>query len=162
MSTIYQLVTTSEEIENISDGLHVCWLDNHHVVAYVVSETGDTSNLWATTIRNVIETWPSSRPYMALYDLSSRGVGVWYSRKFAYENSLLGITKETSQAIKEIIEDRKLNCAIGLLFNDNFSGYVGQIRLNLRHSSALTRVEVQMFSHAETAVRWLRLKQLET
>jgi len=146
-----------EQSETISDVFVRTWYANNRIVGYHFSKmTAADLETWSTTIVQTLEAWPVDQPYLALYDLSSRGVAMPYIVGTHHEVFSIGIKESANQAIQNIIKQRpNFTARIAVIFNSAYSGNLGQVFAKTRQASMNPRIQFNSFMDSKSALTWL-------
>ena len=146
-----------QQSDTISDVFVRTWYLDNRVVGYVFSRiTAADLETWSATIVQTLQAWPVTQPYLALYDLSSRGVALPYIVGTRHEVFSLGINDIAEETIREIIDQRpNFTARIAVIFNSAYSGNLGQVFARTRQASQNPRIQFNSFMDSKSALAWL-------
>ncbi|MBL8154612.1 MAG: hypothetical protein JNM70_10555 [Anaerolineae bacterium] len=146
------------EAERLYPGIERGVLEDGAIVNYTISNIGPGSLMpWRESILKTLKSWPDDRTYLALHDLSSKGVSVSFLCLSGREIFNIGITQMGQTQIDKLLASRPgLNIRLALVVSAQHSGQV-TARMGMAHSrSTHPQIEVQLFFEREAALTWLR------
>jgi hypothetical protein len=146
----------SSAVEPMNEHLQRMWIEDQRIVLYKVSSPiRAVIDQWAALAVTTIETWHPSQPYLAIYDLSSPGVGFLMSRKTNFVLGLLGITNEGEEQVQDLLIQRPgFHSKVAVLLSQQHSGYVVSV-LSTRRIPNLPDRQTSIFYELDKAVEWL-------
>ncbi|NJL33009.1 MAG: hypothetical protein HC893_03085 [Chloroflexaceae bacterium] len=78
--TVNYDITTPDEIDEISPYIHRHWYASRRIVVYDIFDIShDIINEWANLTVETIRAWDPQYPYLAVHNVSRRGVATKYS-----------------------------------------------------------------------------------
>lgn len=146
----------SEQNNEVFAGLELEWLFQRQVVVYrLTAVTTETVNRWVDLVEKTILAWPEDKPYLAIHDVSERGVSLQYAVLVSYAYMNIGVTPAGLKRISTIFEqDPNRYARVAIIFNSSLSGRIGKT-LTHGESSADPRIEYSAFYNQEMALKWL-------
>lgn len=146
-------------VEEVTDGLTLQWFYDKRLVVYrLTSVSGDVLNIWADTALRIIENTPPGQPYLAVHELSHRGIGLGYSVKVQYNLLNLGVTAAGRERVELFLNQHpEFDAAVALVFSPTFSGNLGQTFARYNLLSQLN-LEYKIYFTLEQAMTWLTEK----
>src|SRR5450432_4019882 len=146
-----------EQIDKISDAFTRTWYSNKHIVGYSFSRiTPADLKTWSSTIIQTLEDWPIDQPYLALHDLSSRGVALPYLLGTNYQIFSIGVIETANETIRKMISQRpNFTARIAIFFNSAFSGNMGQVFAKTQRMPQDQKIQFNSFIDPESALAWL-------
>ena len=144
------------EIKNVMNGLDLYWYSDRRIVKYVISAVNATLlDTWSQAVIDILKEWPDGQPYLALHDLSDRGVSMSYAAQVKFNMLNLAIRTNAIDKVKQILDKKQeFNARVALLFNSYHSGYVGQFMAR-QGRNPLLNVDYDMFYEEAGAFQWL-------
>jgi hypothetical protein len=146
------------EAERIYPGVERSTLEDGAIIKYTITNIGPGSLMpWRETIFKTLKSWPDDRPYLALHDLSSKGVSVSFLCLSGREIFNIGITQMGQIQLEKLLAERpKLMIRLALVVSAQHSGQI-TARMGMAHTRAVhPQIEVQLFFEREEALNWLR------
>jgi len=149
------------EIESIVPGLDLHWHLDRSIVQYVITKVSPhVLNQWSDIVIRNLKNWPEQTPYLALHDLSNRGVGIAYATQVQFDILNLAIRPAARDKAEDLIANQEgMKATVALLFNSFHSGYVGQTFARLS-GSKLSLVKYEAFYDRVAALDWLKERRL--
>ena len=148
-----------ERVVDINNALRVEWYAGDAIVAYVPLEmTQRVLRTWSNTALDILREWPLEKPYLALYDLSERGVIFRYSFFTTGNMFSLGLTEEGEAQVAEIVAPREnFTARIAMNTSLRHSGYVGgvQAKYNILKQAHKQTARYDIFYEKQAAFKWL-------
>lgn len=78
MSHVYNL-STPQQANTVINGLGCEWYADKQIIAYkLLTADEDVVKQWGDYVTDTLENWDPAQPYLALHDLSTPGVAVFY------------------------------------------------------------------------------------
>lgn len=144
--------------ETIIPGLDLQWYLEDRIVKYILSNvTTQLLDTWSETVLKLLQNWSDSQPYLAVHDLSDRGVGMSYATQVRFDMLNLAIRQTALDKAEKILSERKqMPNRVALLFNSFHSGYMGQLFARRSGSSLSANVEYEVFYDPDSALAWLQ------
>lgn len=145
------------EVERIYPGIERSLLEDGSIVSYSISSIGPGSLMpWRESILKTLKGWPDDRIYLALHDLSSKGVSVSFLCLSGREIFNIGITQMGQTQIDKLLAERpNLNIRLALVVSSQHSGQV-TARMGMSHTRTThPQIQVQLFFEREAALSWL-------
>ncbi len=148
-----------ERVSTIDDALKLEWYAGDTIVAYVFdSMSPQILQNWSTVALNVLDNWPVGKPYLALYDLSARGVVINYLSLVKIRMFRLGITEAgEEQVLANVASRENFTARVALYASSTQSGFVGRLfaQVDAQRIRFDRFVEYNVFYQRETALNWL-------
>ncbi len=145
------------ETTRIYPGIERSVLDNGAIVSYSITQIGPSSLIpWRESILKSLKSWPDELPYLALHDLSSKGVSVSFLCLSGREIFNIGITQMGQVQIEKLLAERpKLNVRLALVVSSEHSGQI-TARTGMSHlRSSHPQIETELFFEPDEALNWL-------
>ncbi|NJK80573.1 MAG: hypothetical protein HC876_01545 [Chloroflexaceae bacterium] len=155
--TVNYDITTPDEIDEISPYIHRHWYASRRIVVYDIFDIShDIINEWANLTVETIRAWDPQYPYLAVHNVSRRGVATKYS---ALPLSIINpaITHDARASLFTTSEeDARFRARIAGLVSIQLSGYYVQVLTSmlLRHQPS-RKLEVKIFTEKPAALSWL-------
>ena len=148
-----------ERVTRIDDALQLEWYAGDTIVVYVLSKmsSGVLQN-WSDAALDVINKWPSGKPYLALYDLSHSGVVLAYLGLVKRRACSLGITEAGEErALTSIAQREGFSARVALYTSMTYSGHLGGFlaEIDTRRAGLGQVVQYDAFYNREAAFDWL-------
>ncbi|MFP4437055.1 MAG: hypothetical protein ACLFVO_07390 [Chloroflexaceae bacterium] len=150
-------INTPDAVDEISPHLHRCWYASRRIVVYDIFDISrGIINDWAELALNTIQTWAAGQPYLALHNISYRGVAMKYS---GLHLNIINpaITDEGRQRLSAILREKEnFQGCIAPLVSIHFSGYFTRVLTDkaLRNRPA-RNFQYKIFTEKEPALSWL-------
>lgn len=145
--------------QHIMPGLTCEWYANEQIVAYRITEVSRTVvNQWADMVIQIIENWPSDKPYLALHDVSASGISLQYAVLVNFDTINIGVTAAGRNRVQKILEEREQPVRIAMNFNISLSGQVNKVladNRNMRFRNGESMVTYRTFYNYDQALQWL-------
>jgi hypothetical protein len=145
-----------ETVEAIGEGIVREWFFDRQVVGYRLTRASQIIiQDWSKLVLETMEAWKKGKPYLALHDISTKGVSVQYATMVNFDLMNIGVTDSGRALVTEFLDrhpDFRARIAIG--FNLSISGQVSQVvmdRIKSQHPS----VQYRTFFNREKALIWL-------
>ena len=152
-----------ERISKIDETLELQWYAGDAIVAYVLTMMSPKIlQIWSDTALDVLNNWPIGKPYLALYDLSYRGVVMSYSSLVRKKMFNLGITEAgEKQALENIAQRDNFGARIAMHTSARHTGNVGRVFAKIDSLRDLydQTVQYDVFYEREAALNWLNKEQ---
>ena len=149
-----------ERVTTIADVLELEWYAGDTMVAFVLSKmSSEILQNWSEVALDVLKNWPPEKPYLALYDLSHRGVVIGYLDLVQRRMLSLGITEAGEERALDIIAQREgFSARVALYASMTRSGYVGRLfaKMDARRSRFGKVAKHDVFYDREAAFDWLK------
>lgn len=144
----------------VVDSLYQEWYDDKYIIGYRLEDfSPDILKKWTAVAVDEIKSWSRERPYLALHDLSYRGVVM---KLTAMRNSLLNlaVTEDGLDQVEKVITPESgFKAYVALIVSVQFSGYLASTFATLEaHRHYRQNVEYRVFSERVAALTWLRDK----
>lgn len=146
-----------EKVEELRPGVVCEWFSQGRIIAYRLTKVSQAVVTdWMNLALQQLAAWDKKQPYLALHDLSTRGISVQYATLVEFDLMNIGITpagRDQAQAIFEAHPSFRARVAIG--FNLSVSGQVSQVvmdRIRSQHPS----VQYKAFFNRDQALAWLQ------
>ncbi len=150
-------MTLPDSVDAISAHIRRSWYAEGRIVAYEILDISRVIvNEWSNLTIETIRSWPPGQPYLALHDISHRGVAMKYS---GLHLNIINpaITDEGKQRLFELLKDDVyFHGYIAPLVSVHFSGYFTRVltaKELQRHSTP--NMQHKIFTEREAALRWL-------
>ena len=148
----------AEQVDTVCTGLTREWYCDKRIAVYsVTSMTTGLVDCWATAASDLIEKWPEKQPYLAIHDLSAKGIALSYLVQVKYDVLNIGISVAGLQSVEKVIARRPgFQAKVAIVFGTNYSGNLGQVfasRDQKRKSNPA--VEYKVFFTREQGFSWL-------
>jgi hypothetical protein len=155
MSQDWQL----ERVTLVADALELEWYAGDTIVAYVLSSMSpEILQIWSDTALDVLAHWPVGKPYLALYDLSHRGVVMDYLGLVQKKMFSLGVTEAGEErALASIAERDDFSARIAMYTSIRHTGHIGRLfaRIDALRELYNQFVQYDVFYRREAALDWL-------
>ena len=117
----------------------------------------DTLNKWSELVLEEIKNHSDEQSFLALFDLSTRGVSLIYSiwSKKSFLN--IAITEHGHDKLEIILNDKSMfKAKVAYLFSDTHSGNISQLfgRIAQRRENNI-HIQYDIFSDKSEALDWL-------
>lgn len=146
-----------DAIEEVSSHIHRCWYASRRIVAYEIFDISpDILQEWAELAVKTIQAWDVGQPYLALHDISRRGVAMKYSG--LHTNSINpAITEDGKARLFPTPEDEaNFQGRIALLVSLQFSGYLTRVlAATAVRQQCSENFQRRVFTEKIPALRWL-------
>lgn len=155
LSRLY--ITPPDSIDEISAHIRRSWYAGGRIVSYEIFDISRAIvNEWSNLTIETIRSWPPGQPYLALHDISHRGVAMKYS---GLHLNIINpaITEEGKERLCDLIkEGMTFHGYIAPLVSIHFSGYFTRVLTakELQRQSA-PNIQHKIFTEREAALRWL-------
>ncbi len=148
-----------ERVRAIDDALKLEWYAGDTIVAYVLySMSPQILQNWSAVALDALNNWPVGKPYLALYDLTARGVVTNYLSLVKIKMFRLGITKDgEEQVLADVASCKSLTARVALYASSTQSGLVGRLfaQVDAQRIRFDRFVEYDVFYQREDALNWL-------
>ena len=148
-----------ERVSAIDDALELEWYAGDTIVAYVLySMSPQILQKWSAVALDVLHDWPVGKPYLALYDLSARGVVINYLDLVKTKMFSLGITEAGEKKVLASVASREnLHARVALYASLTQSGFMGRLfaQVDAQRIRFDKFVEYNVFYQREAALNWL-------
>jgi len=141
----------------IIDGISQEIADNGSIRVYRLEQgKSDVINAWAEHVNQLLQGWDKSQPYLALHDLSYRGVVIQFTTR---QKNLLNIavTDKNLPNVAPVIDQATgFTARVAILVSVQFSGHIAGVFAELyarRHRDS--HIEYQVFTERQAALNWL-------
>ncbi len=152
-------MTPPDSVDEISAHIRRSWYAERCIVSYEILDISRAIvNEWANLTVETILSWPPDRPYLALHDISHRGVAMKYS---GLHLNIINpaITDEGKERLFNLIkENTSFRGYIAPLVSIHFSGYFTRVLTakELQRQS-IPNIQHKIFTEREAALRWLEM-----
>jgi hypothetical protein len=145
-------------MESANEHLQLLWLEDQRIAHYKLSSPLRTViDQWAGLTVRTIEGWKLDQPYLAIYDLSSPGVGFIFSRQTNFVLGLLGVTHDGEQQVQQLLRQRpNFRSKVAVLLSQQHSGHVVSL-LSTRRLPNFPDRQILIFYELAKALQWLKL-----
>jgi hypothetical protein len=148
-----------ERVSRIGQELELEWYAGGSIVVYVLLDMlPEVLQTWSQVALDVLNDWPAGKPYLALYDLSHRGVVINYLNLVQRKMFSLGITQEGEEhALASIAQREDFSARVALYTSMRHSGHVGRLfaTIDARKTRPDLAVQYDAFYEREAAFEWL-------
>lgn len=150
-------ITLPDSVDEISTYIRRSWYAEGRIVSYEIFDISRAIvNEWSNLTIETIRSWPPGQPYLALHDISHRGVAMKYS---GLHLNIINpaITDEGKERLFKLLkEDVHFRGYIAPLVSIHFSGYFTRVLTakELQRQSA-PHMQYKIFTEREAALRWL-------
>jgi hypothetical protein len=113
---------------------------------------------WSAVACDVLRDWPAGRPYLALYDLSARGVVINYLDLVKTRMFSLGITEAgEKRVLAEVASRENFGARVALYASLTQSGFIGRLfaQVDAQRIRFDNFVGYNVFYEREAALNWL-------
>ncbi len=151
-----------ERVTIIDDTLKLEWYAKDTMLAYVLSDMSqDVLHSWSETALYVLNKWPLTRPYLALYDLSCSGVVLGFFSLAKKKMCSLGITGAgEAQVMETIAQNKDFSARVALYISMSYSGHLGGFLAEVAaRKTQLSQIKYEVFYNREAALNWLNTEQ---
>jgi len=152
-----------ERVSIIDDALKLEWYAGDTIIAYVLySMSPQVLQTWSTVAGAVWQDWPVGNPYLALYDLSARGVVINYLDLVKTRVFSLGITEAgEARVLADVASRENLRARVALYASLTQSGFMGRLfaQVDAQRIRFDNFVEYNVFYEREAALNWLNAAQ---
>ncbi len=149
-----------ERVTKINDTLELEWYKGDSIVVYVLSKMSpEVLQRWAEVALDVMRNWPPGNRYLALYDLSHRGVVTGYSNLVKRRMCRLGITEAGEErALASIAPRKDLGVRVALYTSMTYSGQLGSFlaEIDAHRTRSSQIVKYDAYFDREAALDWLK------
>ncbi|MCP4542878.1 MAG: hypothetical protein GY832_37635, partial [Chloroflexi bacterium] len=116
---------------------------------------------WSDAALDVMNKWPSGKPYLALYDLSHSGIVLAYLSLVKRRMCSLGITEAgEEQSLANIAQREGFSARVALYISRTYSGHLGGFSAEIdARRAGLKVVQYDAFYNREAAFDWLTKTQ---
>lgn len=156
MSQDWQL----ERVRLVNDALELEWYAGDTIVAYVLSGMSpEILQTWSDTALDVLAHWPIGKPYLALYDLSQRGVVMDYLSLVQKKMFSLGVTEAGEErALASIAARENFSARVAMYTSIRYTGNIGRLfaRIDALRELYNQCVHYDVFYKREAALDWLK------
>jgi hypothetical protein len=131
----------------MTDKVEVSWLDDNRIVVLRIRHTDRaTVDEWVSKIRQVSYSWNPKRPFLALYDMSSRDV------------SFTPYMRQESQRVNEELASKIPNAVgqVAIMIPPTSSAHLLRLFFYREVNPHFKQVEHQVFKEEGSALAWLR------
>jgi hypothetical protein len=144
-------------METIIPGLNVEILENGTIVTYTLSSAQTTTvSAWSDLAITNLKQWPKDRPYLALHDLSSPGVGLLYLTAVEFDPFNPGVTPGGRRAFQDlIVANPDWPVVLALVVSSSMSGRLTRLRIS-EVVGGMSRITSRAFFKREVALEWLK------
>jgi hypothetical protein len=150
-------LNSPDAIDEVSPSLHRIWYANRRIVAYELFDISQTiANEWASLAIETIHAWPSGQPYLALHNISQRGIAM----KAGWLHASLTHPAITDFGKKRLFlnpaDEADFVGRIAVVVSLQNSGNFARVLVNQRSTRQLTDfLKHKFFSEKEAALHWL-------
>jgi hypothetical protein len=148
-----------ERVSTIDDALELEWYAGDTIIAYVLySMSPQILQKWSAVALDVLRDWPVGKPYLALYDLSARGVVINYLDLVKTRMFSLGITEAGEKRVLADVASREnFGARVVLHASLTQSGFIGRLfaQVDAQRIRFDNFVEYNVFYEREAALNWL-------
>jgi hypothetical protein len=148
-----------QRVSTIDDALELEWYAGDAIVAYVLySMSPEILQKWSAVALDILYDWPAGKPYLALYDLSARGVVINYLDLVKTKIFRLGITEAGEEHVLANIASRENFAArVALYASSTQSGFMGRLfaQVDAQRIRFDKFVEYNVFHERVAALNWL-------
>ncbi len=152
-------INTPDAVDEISQHIHRCWYASRQIVVYEIFDISRSIiHDWSQLALSTIQSWEVDQPYLALHDISHRGVAMKYS---GLHLNIINpaITDEGRAQLSAILKEKgDLQGCIAPLVSIHFSGYFTRVLTDkaLRNQPAKNFL-YKIFTEKESALSWLAM-----
>jgi hypothetical protein len=145
-----------ERVSTIDDALELEWYAGDTIIAYVLAKMSpEILQNWSKAALNVLNNWPTDKPYLALYDLSHSGIIIDYLNLVQRKMCSLGITEEgEKRALASVAQRENSTVRVALYASLRHSGYVAGLFAAIDARKKVIQYDV--FYDREAALNWLK------
>jgi hypothetical protein len=138
-------------------GLHQSTAYEGQVTVYRLSSVRpQTLDSWSDHMCQTLSSWNTSKPYMALFDLSNAGISLQYATLVSFNFQNIGITHQGGIRAKSIINARPdLVVYVAMCFNLTMSGKVGKMFSMQEFEDIHPRIHYKSFYTCTKGLFWL-------
>ena len=150
---------TKEITDEVSDDIMIEWLFDRRIVAYNIRTlTRASLQQWSEMVYECIEGWPDDQPYLALHDLSFRGVIMPYVTVFGKKALNIAVYPDAEERITALCRSKpNFRAKVALVISDQLSGHIGNIfAQNEMLATPKINVKYNVFTSREAALEWLQ------
>jgi hypothetical protein len=145
-----------DTIEEAKPGIICEWYFDRQIVGYrIQSVSQKLLDDWMKLVLTHLDTWDKNQPYLALHDISGKGVSVQYATLSNFELMNIGITAAGRDKSTEIFDQHPdFRARVALCFNYTVSGQVSQVvteRIKGQHPA----IHYKAFFNRDKALYWL-------
>ncbi len=147
---------TVTEMDIVIPGLTVELLEDSAIIAYTLSSAQTTTiSAWSDLAVKKLKTWPQDRPYLALHDLSSPGVGLLYLTAVEFDPFNIGVTPGGRRAVHDLLAARPgWSVVLALVVSSSMSGRLTRLRIADMVGDT-SRITSRAFFKRSAALDWL-------
>ncbi len=147
-----------ERTTAIDDALKLEWYAGDTILAYVLSDMSlEVLQGWSDVALYILKKWPSNKPYLALYDLSTSGVVLGFFSLARKKMCSVGITDAgEDQAMESIAQRKDFRARVALYISMSYSGHLGGFLAEVdARKTQSSQIEYEVFYSREAALKWL-------
>lgn len=148
---------TPDAIDEISPYIRRCWYASRRIVVYEIFDISRTIiNEWSALTISTIQAWEKDQPYLALHDISCRGVAMKYSGLHLNIINPAITDEGRARLFPTPADEANFQGCLAALVSIHFSGYFTRVLTTkaLRHQSA-QQLQHRIFTEKEAALHWL-------
>lgn len=145
-----------DEFEEVKPGIIREWFCERRIIGYKITTISQALlNDWKLLILDHLHDWDKSRPYLALHDISAKGVAVQYATLANFELMNIGVTAAGRDEVNELFDQNpEFSARVAICFNMSVSGQISQVvmeRIKGQHDS----IQYKAFFSRDKALNWL-------
>lgn len=150
-------ISIPDAIEESTPHIHRAWYAAHRIVAYEVLDISpDIVTEWANLAVETIRTWTPGQPYLALHDISRRGVSMKYGSLHVNAVNPAITDAGKTRVFLTPAEEAAFEGRIALLMSLQFSGFFTRVLATKEIQQRFTgNVQHRVFTQKIPALRWL-------
>jgi hypothetical protein len=145
-------------LEILCEGLERTWLDEGAIAVYTVTQIGSKTLVsWRDSILETLKKCQADRPYLALHDLSAKGISMGFLAASGREILNVGITRFGQEEVEALLAQRpELKIYVAVVVSSQTSGQI-TARLAMPNVHAGNdQIVTKAFFEQTAALNWLR------
>jgi len=143
-------------VEEIAYGITREWYFDRRIVVYAISLLNITIlRIWANEVMSSLVSWSKDRPYLALHDLSTPGIGLSYivlARAYLLNPAITSFGSDQLRKLMEAHPDFRVYLAVVL--SQNYSELITPATAQ-RFTADNPRITTAIFFDRSVALQWL-------
>jgi hypothetical protein len=145
-------------VEMICAGLERNWLDERAIAVYTITQIGSSTLVsWRDSILETLKTWQVDRPYLALHDLSAKGISMGFLAASGREILNVGITRLGQHEVEALLAKQSdLKIYLAVVVSPQTSGQItARLAMPGVHAGN-DQIVTKAFFEQAAAITWLR------